>query len=174
MQRPHVTLTDEMIRAAEALVPKVKVARTPTSPVDTLSGALGEFAFSEWFTGSWENHEVGSNKGKADFRGLVEVKTSVYPFKESLNLVIREDYGWKFKPLYVQVIIDVANKRIGAGNSAIICGFATHEQATAKPAARMQTRSGPTPYKAFTTPISQLSRMSDFQAAYQAAAEAFL
>src|SRR5437763_1264572 len=102
MDRPVVVLSAEMIRAAEQLVPDVQVFRTRTSPVDTLGGALGEFAFAEWFTGSWKNHEVGTNKGRADFQNLVEVKTSVYPFRENLNLVIREDYGGKYKPLYVQ------------------------------------------------------------------------
>lgn len=167
-------LTDEMIRAADALVPKVRVHRTRTSAVDTLGGALGEFAFCEWFTGSWENHEVGSNKGKADFRGLVEVKTSVFPFREKLNLVIREDYGAKFKPLYVQIIIDVADKRekrIHDGIRAVLCGFATHEQATAKPAAHMNMPFGMTPYKAFTTPIGELSPMSEFATAYEAVAK---
>ena len=153
----------------------MRVHRTRTSAVDTIGGALGEFAFSEWFTGSWENHEVGSNKGKADFRGLVEVKTSVYPFRENLNLVIREDYGAKFKPLYVQIIIDVADKRekrIHEGIRAVLCGFATHEQATAKPAAHMNMPFGKTPYKAFTTPIGELSPMGEFAAAYENVAKA--
>lgn len=175
MNRPEVILTDEMIRAANDLVPEVRVHRTRTSQVDTLGGALGEFAFCEWFTGSWRNHEVGSNKGRADFRGLVEVKTSVFPFRENLNLVIREDYGAKFKPLYVQIIIDVADKRdkrIEDGVRAILCGFATHAEATSKPADHMRMPFGMTPYKAFTRPISQLSPMEGFEAAYAALEDA--
>lgn len=170
MDRPVVILSAEMIEAAAKLVPDIKVHRTRTSPVDTLGGALGEFAFAQWFTGSWQNHEVGTNKGRADFQNLVEVKTSVYPFRDNLNLVIREDYGGKYKPLYVQLIIDVASaweKQIVPGVRAMLCGFATHERATQSPPQPMRMKSGGvTPYRAYTTPIGALTPMTEFHAAF--------
>jgi len=171
MDRPIIELTAEHIDAAQALVPANRVHRTRVSPVDTLGGILGEFAFAQWLTGDWRKHEVGSNKGKADLLGLVEVKTSIYPFKETLNLVIREDYGAKFKDVYVQNIINVADgyrKDIVPGTQAIICGFATHEEATSKPAQPMTMRGGmKTPYGVFTVPISQLRPMSEFKDFFQ-------
>jgi hypothetical protein len=168
MERPLVEVTAEMIETANALVPATRVRRTRVSPVDTLGGILGEFAFAHWLTGDWRRHEVGENKGKADLFGLVEVKTSVYPFKETLNLVIREDYGAKFKDVYVQNIINVddnVRKEIRPGTCAVICGFATHDHATSKPAEQMTMRGGlKTPYKVFTTPITELRPMSEFRA----------
>lgn len=167
MDRPIIELTGEQIEAAQTLVPENRILRTRVSPVDTLGGILGEFAFAQWLTGDWRNHEVGSNKGRADLFGLVEVKTSIYPFKETLNLVIREDYGAKFKDVYVQNIINVKDghrKEIEPGTQVIICGFATHEQATSTPAQPMTMRGGmKTPYKVFTVPIAQLSPMSGFR-----------
>lgn len=167
MNRPIVELSSEQIAAAEALVPANQVRRTRVSPVDTLGGILGEFAFAQWLTGSWQNHEVGTNKGKADLVGLVEIKTSIYPFKETLNLVIREDYGAKFKDFYVQIIINVKDsyrKEIVPGTQAIICGYATHQQATSTPAQPMTMRGGmKTPYKVFTVPIAMLTPMDGFR-----------
>lgn len=167
LKRPVIQITAEHIEEAKALVPANQVHRTRVSPVDTLGGIIGEFVFAQWLTGDWRNHEVGTNKGKADLFGLVEVKTSIYPFKESLNLVIREDYGAKFKDVYVQNIINVADafrKEIVPGTEAIICGFATHEQATSKPAHPMTMRGGlKTPYKVFTVPISELRPMTEFR-----------
>ena len=159
-----------MLAAARALIAQVQVHRTRTSPVDTLGGNLGEMAFAQWFTGAWQNHEVGRNKGRADFRGVVEVKASVFPFRENLNLVIREDYGARSTPLYVQLIIDVADraeKRIEAGTPVVLCGFTTHERATARPPTPMRAGRGQTPYRAFLTPIAELSPMDGFAAAYE-------
>jgi len=168
MDRPIIEITREQIEAAEALVPENRIHRTKVSPVDTLGGILGEFAFAQWLTGDWRNNEVGKNKGKADLFGLVEVKTSIYPFKETLNLVIREDYGTKFKDLYVQNIINVKDsyhKNIIPGTQVIICGYTTHDQATSKPAQPMTMRGGmKTPYKVFRVPITELSPMNEFVA----------
>lgn len=176
MDRPTIDITAEQIEAATALVPANQVHRTRVSPVDTLGGILGEFAFAQWLTGDWRNHEVGSNKGKADLFGLVEVKTSIYPFRETLNLVIREDYGAKFKDVYVQIIINVTDsyrKEIVPGTRAILCGFATHEHATRRPAQPMRMSGGTaTPYKVFTLPISQLEPMEDFRRIFHGIAEA--
>lgn len=167
MNRPIINITAEHLEAANSLVPSMRVHRTRVSPVDTLGGILGEFIFAQWLTGDWRNHEVGSNKGKADLLGLIEVKTSVYPFNENLNLVIREDYGAKFKDVYVQNIINVSDayrKAIAPGTQVIICGFATHHEATKNPPLQMTMRGGlKTPYKVFRTPISELQSMQGFK-----------
>lgn len=167
MDRPVVEISAEMLAEAEGLSESVRIARTRVSPVDALGGVLGEFAVAQWLTGDWRNHEVGQNKGRADLFGLVEIKTSIFPFRENLNLVIREDYGGKFKDIYVQTIIDVEsrnNKLIKPGTPVVICGFATHEQATSKPAREMNMGWRTTPYKAFQTPISELQPMAGFDA----------
>ena len=167
MDRPAIEITAEMIEAAREREPEVRVDRTKVSPVDTLGGILGEFAFAQWLTGDWRRNEVGANKGKADLFGLVEVKTSVYPFRETLHLVIREDYGAKIKDVYVQVIVDVKDgdgKEIAPGTRAIICGFATHEQATSRPPQPMTMRGGgKTPYGVFRTPLAALRPMAEFR-----------
>jgi hypothetical protein len=46
MERPTVEITEEMIQVAKVLVPATRVHRTRVSPVDTLGGILGEFAFA--------------------------------------------------------------------------------------------------------------------------------
>jgi hypothetical protein len=56
MNRPVIELSREQIDAAEALVPANQVRRTRVSPVDTLGGILGEFAFAQWLTGDWRNN----------------------------------------------------------------------------------------------------------------------
>ncbi len=167
MERIVVKITADHLAAAERLVPHNGIARTKVSAVDTLGGILGELVFAEWLTGDWRNHEVGSNKGRADLMGLLEVKTSVYPYSERLNLVIREDYGAKFKPVYVQLIVDIpdkANKAITAGLPVIICGFATHAEAVSRPPRALPMGQGrETPFKVFTTPITRLRPMAEFR-----------
>ncbi len=174
MDRPVVEITADMLEAAAALVRETQVNRTRVSPVDTLGGILGEFAFAHWLTGDWRNNEVGSNRGKADLFGLIEIKTSVYPFRESLNLVIREDYGAKFKDVYVQHIINVSDayrKDIVPGTQVIVCGYATHAQATSKPPEPMTMKGGAkTPYGVFKTPISALQPMAGFRPFFEALA----
>lgn len=167
MERPVILITAEMLTAARQLEEQVRVHRTRVSTVDSLGGILGEFAFAQWLFGDWRRHEVGDNKGRADLLDAIEVKTSIYPFRETLNLVIREDYGAKFKPVYVQLIIDVRDpkeKLIVPGLPVILCGFASHAEATAGPAEQMPMGGGRmTPFKAFTTPISRLHPMADFR-----------
>jgi hypothetical protein len=114
---PSVVVTQEMIDKAKKLIPSTRVFRTIASKIDTLTGHLGEFAFADYFYGNWRNHRVGKNKGETDFEDI-EIKTSAFPFSESLNLLVREDYAQKRKPsFYVQVII-----------KAYICGFASAEE----------------------------------------------
>lgn len=171
--RPEIQITVAMLEEAARLAPTVRVARTQESEVDTLGGILGEFAFAEWFTGDWRSaHEVGRNKGHADFRGVVEVKASVYPFRETLHLVVREDYGGKPKPLYVQVIVSTdpgSKKSIVPGTRAILCGYAYHEDVAAAKLMPMPMGGGRfTRYRTFQIPIRQLRPMGGFQEAYEA------
>jgi hypothetical protein len=170
--RPEVQITVAMLEEAARLAPAVRVARTQESEVDTLGGILGEFAFAEWFTGDWRGaHEVGRNKGHADFRGIVEVKASVYPFRETLHLVVREDYGGKPKQLYVQVIVstdNAAKKSIVPGTPAILCGYTYHEDVSAAKLSPMPMGGGRyTRYQAFQIPIRNLLPMDGFRAAYE-------
>jgi hypothetical protein len=128
---PSVVVTQEMIDKAKKLIPSTRVFRTIASKIDTLTGHLGEFAFADYFYGNWRNHRVGKNKGETDFEDI-EIKTSAFPFSESLNLLVREDYAQKRKPsFYVQVIIDVDSRDardIAVGTKAYICGFASAEE----------------------------------------------
>lgn len=131
-----ITITPEMLAEAQRLIPQTRVNRTVASPVDTLAGHLGEFAFAAYFFGDWRQHRVGQNKGEADF-GDVEIKTSAYPFSEKLHLLVREDYAKKRKPAaYVQVIIDLPSPQaaeIFSGTTAILCGFADAAAVDAAP-----------------------------------------
>lgn len=133
---PKIQITPEMLEEAQRLIPQTRVNRTVASPVDTLAGHLGEFAFAAYFFGDWRKHNVGQNKGETDF-GDVEIKTSAYPFSEKLHLLVREDYAKKRKPAaYVQVIIDLPSPQtaeILPGTSAILCGFADAAAVDAAP-----------------------------------------
>ena len=128
---PTVILTKEMIQAAKALIPATEVHRTVASEIDTLTGILGEFVFSQYFYHDWRQHRVGENKGDVDFEDI-EIKTSAFPFNDRLNLLVREDYAQKRKPpFYVQIIIDVPSRRaddISPGTKAYLCGWATAEE----------------------------------------------
>src|SRR4030042_6991654 len=109
---PSILVTEEMIIEAKKLISSVKVHRTIASQIDTLTGILGEFAFAQFFYGDWRQHRVGINKGQVDF-GNIEIKTSAFPFRESLNLLVREDYAYKRKPaFYVQIILDVESSKV--------------------------------------------------------------
>ena len=50
-------ISKEMIKEAKNSVEKVKVNRTVASPIDTIVGLIGEFAFAEWFYGNWKEHD---------------------------------------------------------------------------------------------------------------------
>lgn len=125
---PFIVITDEMITEAEKLISSTKVERTITSEIDTLTGHLGEFVFAQYYFGDWKKNRVGKNRGESDFPNI-EIKTSAFPFNANLNLLVREDYAKKRNPrFYVQIIIDVDDRRaniITAGAKAYLCGFAT-------------------------------------------------
>ena len=161
-----------MISEAIKLQQKIKVNRTQASNIDTITGALGEFSFAEWFLGDWKKHEVGNNSGQVDFDDCIEIKTSTFPFRESLNLLVRQDYAIKRQPaFYIQVIID-SNARslseITPGTSAIIAGFATGHQVEHAPLKDFGSKfGGKGGYKCHFIEISKLHRMTEFQDQYQ-------
>lgn len=168
---PFVVLTKEMIEEAVRLVPGSRVHRTVASSIDTLTGHLGEFAFSHYFFGDWRKHRVGTNKGEADFPDL-EVKTSAFPFRDTLNLLVREDYAEKRKPpFYVQVIVDVDSPKAASvkpGTRAYICGYASAEEVDASPLKDFGSKWGrPGGYLCHFIMIRDLHPIQDLAEAYR-------
>ena len=160
---PRVMITQEMLDVANDLVNEVQVHRTRTSPVDTLSGIIGEFAFAEWFYGDWRNNEVGDTIGRPDFEDRIEVKTSVFPLSSRLNLPIREDYARSRQPdYYIWCCIDVPSKyekEISPGREVAVVGWATGEDAHSAPLRNMGwVRS----YRCYLTPVPDLLPMAEF------------
>ena len=168
----RVTITQEMIDYCKRAIPSVQVHRTKASPYDTLGGLLGELAFAEWYMGDWKNHDVYSTKGKADFFGEIEIKTSIFPFSNRLNLLVREDYANKRKPkFYIQIIIDIENRNqreIYPGTNAILAGFADSDQVDRAPlkdfGSKFSNRGG---YRCRHISIKDLEPMSKFKSVYK-------
>ena len=160
---PRVVITDEMIQGANELVNDVQVHRTRTSPVDTLAGIIGEFAFAEWYYGDWRKNEVGETIGRPDFEDRIEVKTSVFPLSSRLNLPIREDYAISRQPdYYIWCCIDVPSKfekEILLGREVAIVGWATGEDAHSAPLGNMGWVQS---YRCHLTPVPDLRPMGEF------------
>ncbi len=137
MRYIDIPVTQEMLDAARDNIEAVRVNRTVASPIDTLTGLIGEFAFGQWFLGDWRKHDVLNTKGKADFYDCIEVKTSAFPFRNTLNLLVREDYAAKRQPeCYVQVIINTPDRNarnIKPGWICRISGWARSEDVDAAP-----------------------------------------
>jgi len=159
-----------MIQEANSLLKSVKVNRTIASKIDTLTGILGEFAFAQYFYKDWKKNNVGLNKGQTDFKNI-EIKTSAYPFRDTLNLLVREDYALKRKPpFYVQIIINVKNKHadsIQKGDKAYIAGWATAQDIDQAPkkdfGSKLSKKGG---YKCHYIPIWKLNKMDNFKTEY--------
>ena len=164
---PRVAITQEMIDAAEKLRKQVTVHRTKTSPVDTDAGIHGEFAFAQWFYGDWQHNEVGETKGKVDFDGRIEVKTSVFPLNPKLNLPVREDYARRRTPeFYVWCCLDVPSardKRIIPGREIAIVGWVNGVMAHSN---TPQTMGWMSSYKCHLTPVWMMHPMGSFRTAY--------
>jgi hypothetical protein len=165
---PVIVITQEMLAAAHRLIPETRVNRTVASPIDTLAGHLGEFAFAAYFFGDWRRHRVGQNRGEMDFDD-VEIKTSAYPFSESLHLLVRQDYARKRKPAaYVQIIIDIPDARaetIAPDTAAILCGFADAESVDKAPLKDFGAKPGhESGYRCHYLPINRLRPMAQLQA----------
>lgn len=168
---PRVIVTQEMLDEAMRLEKSIEVNRTKASQIDTLAGAIGEFVFAQWFLGDWKMHEVGLNKGNVDFKGVIEVKTSAFPFRESLNLLVREDYAAKrHPPFYVQVIIDTLDskaKNIPIGTNAIVSGFARDAELAVAPLRDFGSKfGGHGGYKCRYIMIRDLHPMNEFRTAF--------
>lgn len=167
---PSVEITGEMIQAARKLTKTVRVNRTVASPIDTLTGILGEFVFAKYFYGDWRNHQVGANRGKTDFPDI-EIKTSAFPFNENLNLLVREDYARKRKPaFYVQIILDTPDPsgvKVSAGTLAYLCGFAGAEEVDAAPKKDFGSKFGGSGgYLCHYIPVKKLRPMEKFKQMY--------
>lgn len=135
MPYPRIFITDEMLGDADAWARRVAMRRTRTSSLDALAGVLGEMAFAQYLFGDWRKHQLGTNKGKADF-DTIEVKTSAFPFSSRLHLLVREDYARNRKPLcYVQIVIDLPtiSTSVPANTPAILCGYATADEVDVAP-----------------------------------------
>ena len=167
MKYIDIKVTREMIEYANSISDEVKVNRTVASPIDTLTGLVGELAFGQWFLGDWREHDALTTKGKADFADRIEVKTSVYPFSSNLNLLVREDYAEKRRPdYYVQVIIDAPHSNVHSlepGWNSRISGWATAENVDAAPLRDFGSKGGGRGgYRCRYIPIRSLNPMSTF------------
>jgi hypothetical protein len=157
-----------MLEFAKKKEDELKVWRTQTSPVDSLAGAIGEIAFAKWFYGDWKKNEIGANKGRTDFEDLIEVKASVFPLSNKLNLPIREDYAKARCPaLYVWCCIDIPtrhHKEIQPGLYVAIVGWTTGMKANSAPLGFMGwVRS----YRCHLTPVPELEIMETFAKAVE-------
>ncbi len=167
---PIVIITQEMIDEAKKLTPQVKIHRTIASKIDTITGILGEFAFAEYMYDDWRKNRVEENKGDVNFVDI-EIKTSAFPFRETLNLLVREDYAMKRKPpFYVQIIIDVKDRKadnIIAGTKAYIAGWASADEVGNAPkrdfGSKLSDYGG---YKCYYIQIKNLRSMKSFKEEY--------
>ena len=167
---PIIFITEEMIEEAIRLTPSVKVNRTIASNIDTISGILGEFIFAQYMYGDWKKNRVGINKGQEDFTDI-EIKTSTYPFRDSLNLLVREDYAKKRKPpFYIQIIIDIYTNNINdfiPGIKAYISGWATSEDVENAPLKDFGSKFGnKAGYLCHYIQIKNLNLMKNFKSVY--------
>jgi len=168
---PKIIISQAMIDEAKNRIQNVKVNRTIASKIDTLTGILGEYAFAQYFYSDWRKNRVGANKGEVDFDNI-EIKTSAFPFRDTLNLLVREDYAQKRKPpFYVQIIIDVDTRNanhIEAGTKAIIAGWASHEEIGQAPLRDFGSKlGGKGGYRCFYIPINKLHEMDNFEEVYK-------
>lgn len=160
----RVVITVGMLHAAELATGLVHVNRTIASPIDTLTGILGELVWAQYYFGDWQKHNLVSNKGKTDF-AQVEIKTSAFRFNPKLNLLVREDYSAKRKPnFYVQIIIDIDPKipKIVPDTNAYICGYATADEIADAPLRQENKKGGGAAgYRTKFIPILKLHPISE-------------
>ena len=165
---PSVLVTKEMIEDSMERAPSITVHRTKASNLDTVYGIIGEYCFAVWLYGEWKPHSKLDTKGKIDFIGEIEVKTSAFPFSDKLNLLVRQDYASKRKPkYYVQTIIDIPNRaltEINAGMKCILSGFETSEAVDQAPLRDFGSKlGGAGGYKCRYIPISSLKPMHELK-----------
>jgi len=83
-----IILTREIYEATLKKIeekPNIDIDRDKASPVDTISGAAGEFLWAEYYYGDYRKNTVGSNKGKNDFIDT-EVKCSCLHIGSDLEI----------------------------------------------------------------------------------------
>lgn len=162
-----IIITAEMIEACKQAIPDIQVNRTKASHIDTLAGSLGEVCFAQWFLGDWRLHDLRGTKGRADFLDQIEVKTSAFPFRDTLNLLVREDYAAKRKPqVYVQTIINTPDRYARDVLPGWICrisGWASPEQVDSAPLRDFGKKGGGQGgYRCHFLEIRRLSPMNNF------------
>ena len=156
---PRIEITAEMMHQAMKLRDEITVNRTRENDQDAVIGALGEFAFAEWKYGDWRKNNVGKSKGKHDFKGGIEIKTSARKYSPTLHLMVREDYAQsRIANFYVQALIDAEpGERIGEGCAVFLVGFCKGE--TVKEAAVMDFWGA---FRVKAVPFYRLSPMEEF------------
>ena len=166
---PRVTITADMLSEARVWARRVEMQRTKTSSIDALVGVLGEISFAEFLFGDWHKHQLGANKGKADF-DTIEVKASAFPFSSRLHLLVREDYAHSRKPMcYVQVILDVPSESrdVQVNTNAVLCGYATAAEVDAAPlkdfGSKLGGRGSHGGYRCRYIPLTQLHPIQELR-----------
>jgi hypothetical protein len=167
VNKPYTFIDQEMLNAAIKASKYTTVNRTKTSPYDTVLGLIGELIFAKWYLKNWKLHNLYDTKGKVDFFGEIEIKTSAYPYQDNLHLLVREDYAKKRKPkFYVQILLDIPKeiKEIKAGMKAILIGYAMHEQVDEAPLKDFGSKlGGESGYKCHYVPFNKLLPMHLFE-----------
>jgi hypothetical protein len=168
---PKILITKEMIDVAIKNATRVNVNRTKTSMYDSVYGLVGEYCFAQWFIGEWKEHSALDTKGKEDFYGSIEIKTSAFPFTKKLNVLVREDYAEKRKPnFYVQNIINIENRKgeaLKPQTECFITGFATSKEIDSAPLKDFGSKFGGSGgYKCRYIPIENLSPMNKFKSEF--------
>lgn len=167
MQTIDIPITAAMLAEADAKRLALRIARTRTSEIDTLTGAVGELAFAQWFLGDWQAFRLARSAGREDFGNRIEVKASTFPFSPRLNLLVREDYAEARRPqAYVQVIIDAPTREARAilpGWKARIAGWASAEDLDKALLRNMGAKAGrSSDYRCRALPLAQLRPMASF------------
>ena len=163
-ERPIVKISQLMIDYSKKIKNEVEMTRTKVSPIDAESGVLGELVFAKWWYGDWNINELLENKGKPDFEGNIEIKSSVFPFSEKLHLPIRQDYAEKrCPPFYIFVCFNVSNrykKLITAATQAIIVGWTDGKTAHE---GKLEYMPGVKGFKCYLTPVPKLRPMNELR-----------
>lgn len=171
MSLVRMKVTEEMHRLGDKFFNSVNIPRTITSPYDNGVGAIGEYIWAKYFYNDIKKHNPYETKGKSDFEGEIEIKTSAHPFNDRLNLLVREDYLNKSPLFYIQIILDYDlknGKDIPVGTEAIICGYATQDELLAAPKKDFGSKfGGKANYQCHYLPITKLKPVVDVWMYYQ-------
>jgi len=171
MSLVRMKVTKDIYDLAQEVDRYKAIHRTIVSPNDIVVGAIGELVFAEYLFKDINKHEIFTSKGKPDFKGEIEIKTSSHPFNDRLNLLVREDYLNKSPLFYIQIILDYDlknGKDIPVGTEAIICGYATQDELLAAPKKDFGSKfGGDANYQCHYLPITKLRPAIDVWMYYQ-------